>query len=181
MRHGYYMTRNRSFLCERALEGETYEPSKWTVVVPHRMVEEIESAMGVRRYNIWYLYAKAVKPEGEEQGRWLVERMIGWDVDQYGVPRLDARKPASEIAEALDGRVCISTLMTVSDVNDPPSPHPLRLMQKTRTPGVCLIKNDGSGDNASFYRSHGRVDAMATMLLPVERGSKPFYHPTLRN
>ena len=42
MRHGYYMTRNRSFLCERALEGETYEPSKWTVVVPHRMVEEIE-------------------------------------------------------------------------------------------------------------------------------------------
>lgn len=168
MKHGYYMTRNRAFLCEDALEGETYERSRWTVILPHRMVVEVETAMSKRRYNVWYLYARAVRTMGIEDGRWVVERMICWDIDPMGMPRLDARKHASEIAEALDGRVCIGTLMTVNDVSDPPTPHELRMMQKTRTPCVCLLKNDGSGDNVSFHRGQGRMDIMATVMLPCE-------------
>ena len=166
MRHGYYMTRNRAFLCEDALPGETYERSEWTVILPRRFVEEVEEVMSEHKYSIWYLSAAPSEPMGAEKGRWMVERMIRWDADPYGIPRLDAKRRASEIAEALDGRVCISTLMTVSEVCDPPNAYTMRMMQRTRTPGVCLLKNDGSGDNVSYYRCDGTVGIMATVMLP---------------
>ena len=57
MRHGYYMTRNRAFLCEDALPGETYERSEWTVILPRRFVEEVEEVMSEHLYSIWYLYS----------------------------------------------------------------------------------------------------------------------------
>ena len=83
-----------------------------------------------------------------------------------GAGRLFGSVTSAEIAEALDGRVCISTLMTVSEVCDPPNAYTMRMMQRTRTPGVCLLKNDGSGDNVSYYRCDGTVGIMATVMLP---------------
>lgn len=166
MRHGYYMTRNRSFLCEEARRNERYVESRWTVVVPHKFVARVENELHRHKYNAWYLYGRSIPCMGsEEEERWMAERMIGWDRDALGRPAFIPGRHISEVAEALNGRTCICTLISASAVTDPPSETTMRLINRTKTANVCLIKNDGSWENISFHRVESRLDLMATILL----------------
>ena len=165
IRHGYYMTRNRSFVSVDELRHEECLISRWTVIVPGRFVTAFRKELEEHKYNAWYLYAKPVQPLGMEKGRWVVERTVKWDRDAYDRPSFSGALDASEIVEALHGRTCIGTLMTVSEVSYPPSKVTRRLLERTRTPAVCLVRNDGSGENISYYRADGMLEAMATVLL----------------
>lgn len=165
MRHGYYMTRNRAFLCEEAAAKEDCIKSEWTVVIPHRFVAQIERELDDHRYNAWYLYGRSIPTMGSEKGRWMVERIIQWDRDSLGRPAFITGRHVSEVAEALNGRICVGTLITANAVTDPPSETTLRLIGRTRTPNVCLLKNDGSWENISFHRDGKTMDVMATILL----------------
>lgn len=165
MRHGYYMTRNRSFLCEEEAGREDAVPSGWTVVVPHRFIVRIEEEMRSHRYSAWYLYGREVAPMGSETKRWVAERMIAWDRDSLGRPAFIAGRHISEIAEALNGRTCVCTLITARAVSDPPSDTTMRLIDRAKTQNVCLVKNDGSWENISFHRSDRGLEIMATILL----------------
>ena len=165
MRHGYYMTRNRSFLCEEEASREDAVPSRWTVVVPHRFIIRIEEEMRCHRYSAWYLYGKEVATMGSESKRWEVERMVEWDRDSFGRPAFFPGRHISEIAEALNGRTCVCTLITARAVTDPPSEATIGLIRRAKTQNVCLVKNDGSWENISFHRTAQGLEVMATILL----------------
>ena len=165
IRHGYYMTRNRSFVSVDELRHEECLISRWTVIVPGRFVTAFRKELEEHKYNAWYLYGRSIPCMGSEEERWMAERMIGWDRDALGRPAFIPGRHISEVAEALNGRTCICTLISASTVTDPPSETTMRLINRTKTANVCLIKNDGSWENISFHRVESRLDPMATILL----------------
>ena len=135
------------------------------MVIPYRFVTEVEKALGDHRYNAWYLYGREVRPMGSERCRWVAERMIEWDRDSLGRPAFIAGRHVSEVAEALNGRICICTLMTANAVTDPPSEATRGLIRRTRTSNICLVKNDGSWENVSYHRDGESLEVMASILL----------------
>ncbi len=168
IKHGYYMTRNRSFLCKREAKRENCIQSEWTIVIPHVLVKEIEERLSTSKYNAWYLYGNEVGALGSEKKRWVAERMIQWEPDRYGRPSFEPAKQMNRLVDALNGRTCICILITSSVVTDPLSGYPLKLVQKSKAPNVCLIKNDGSWENVSFHINGNSYEIMATILLGEE-------------
>lgn len=163
---GYYLERNGAFVSDRGLreEGQT-SPSKWTLVIPNDLSQEMKEGAEGGSKDAWYLYGRETRAMGSERGRWVVERAVSWERDPVGRIVPPTAASMDKVIEALRDRKCVGTMYVVDNLDNAESMGK-RVSVRARTPNVCLMKNDGTGTNETFHVGPECTERGLSILLP---------------
>lgn len=167
IKHCFFISDSNTFVGERAVGETGTMPADVAVIVPHGIGEGIMG--GGREHSIHYLYGKRVgSVSSGESERYLIGRSLKWGRTATGVPVFDMNERFEEVrACILEGRECIASFITISDVGNGLSGHMRRMMEMVRTPIVCFASTNGSRRVATYRMRDGEVyEDAAVVILP---------------